>query len=141
MCIRDRNNGKGIDIEIHNEHNMWVPEMIFGELLTSTNYDDNEKRTTGGRNGYGAKLTNIFSIFFQVETVDIVRKRKFIQEWSDNMNNKSQPKITELKGENIKSYTKITFRPDLTKFKLNELTDDMVSLMEKRVIDLSLIHI
>ena len=131
------NNGKGIDIEMHQEHNMWVPEMIFGELLTSTNYDDNEKRTTGGRNGYGAKLTNIFSIYFQVETVDLVRKRKFVQEWTNNMNNKSQPKITELKGDNIKSYTKITFRPDLTKFKLKELTDDMVSLMEKRVIDVA----
>jgi DNA topoisomerase-2 len=31
---------------------MMVPEMIFGNLLTSSNYDDNEKRTTGGRNGY-----------------------------------------------------------------------------------------
>ena len=131
------NNGKGIDIEMHQEHNMWVPEMIFGELLTSTNYDDNEKRTTGGRNGYGAKLTNIFSIYFQVETVDLVRKRKFVQEWTNNMNNKSEAKITELKGENIKSYTKITFRPDLTKFKLKELTDDMVNLMEKRVIDIA----
>ena len=31
----------GIDVAMHKEHNMWVPEMIFGELLTSTNYDDN----------------------------------------------------------------------------------------------------
>jgi len=58
------NNGKGIDIAEHGEHKMYVPEMIFGEFLTSTNYDDEEKRTTGGRNGYGAKLTNAFSSFF-----------------------------------------------------------------------------
>ena len=56
------NNGRGIDIEIHKEHNIYVPEMIFGKLLTSTNYDDEEERTTGGRNGYGAKLSNIFSL-------------------------------------------------------------------------------
>ena len=47
------NNGKGIDVEMHQEHNVYVPELIFGHLLTSTNYDDTEKRTTGGRNGYG----------------------------------------------------------------------------------------
>lgn len=64
------NNGKGIDIEMHKEHNVYVPELIFGHLLTSTNYDDTEKRTTGGRNGYGAKLTNIFSNFFSISTVD-----------------------------------------------------------------------
>ena len=50
------NNGRGIDVAIHAEHNIYVPEMIFGKLLTSTNYDDEEQRTTGGRNGYGAKF-------------------------------------------------------------------------------------
>ena len=39
---------------------IYVPELIFGHLLTSSNYDDDEKKTTGGRNGYGAKLANIF---------------------------------------------------------------------------------
>ena len=52
--------------------------MIFGELLTSSNYDDDEKRTTGGRNGYGSKLVNIFSTKFIVEIVDAKRKKKFI---------------------------------------------------------------
>ena len=47
---------------------MYVPEMIFGHLLTSSNYNDDEKKVTGGRNGYGAKLTNIFSKKFTVET-------------------------------------------------------------------------
>ena len=47
--------------ETHKEHKVLVPEMIFGELLTATNYDDSEKRVTGGRNGYGAQLANIYS--------------------------------------------------------------------------------
>jgi DNA topoisomerase-2 len=42
--------------------------MIFGQLLTGSNYDDDAKKVTGGRNGYGAKLTNIFSRRFTVET-------------------------------------------------------------------------
>jgi len=62
------NNGKGIPIEMHKEHGCYVPELVFGHLLTSSNYDDKQKKVTGGRNGYGAKLTNIFSKRFTVET-------------------------------------------------------------------------
>jgi DNA topoisomerase II len=39
-------------------------------LLTGSNFDDNVSKVTGGRNGYGAKLTNIFSKWFEVETAD-----------------------------------------------------------------------
>jgi len=38
------NNGEGIPIVEHKEHNVWVPELIFGHLLTSSNYDKNEKK-------------------------------------------------------------------------------------------------
>ena len=62
------NNGKGIPIEVHAKEKMYVPELIFGTLLTSSNYDDDQKKVTGGRNGYGAKLCNIFSTEFTVET-------------------------------------------------------------------------
>ena len=62
------NNGQGIPVEVHKKENVYVPELIFGHLLTSSNYDDDEKKVTGGRNGYGAKLCNIFSTEFTVET-------------------------------------------------------------------------
>lgn len=67
------NNGQGIPIVIHKEHKVYVPHMIFGQLLTSSNYDDDEKKVTGGRNGFGAKLANIFSTEFIVETADSKR--------------------------------------------------------------------
>ena len=63
----------------------YVPEMIFGHLLTGDNYDDNEKKTTGGRNGYGAKLTNIFSKKFIIETADKTVGQKFQQVFEENM--------------------------------------------------------
>ena len=72
------NNGKGIPIVIHKTHKIYVPELIFGHLLTSSNYDDSEKKITGGRNGYGAKLTNIFSTHFIVETGDKKSKKKLM---------------------------------------------------------------
>lgn len=73
------NNGDGIPVEIHKEEGVYVPEMIFGHLLTSSNYNDSEKKTTGGRNGYGAKLTNIFSTEFIIETADGKRQRRYKQ--------------------------------------------------------------
>ncbi len=71
------NNGKGIPIEMHKDHNCYVPELVFGHLLTSSNYDDKEKKVTGGRNGFGAKLTNIFSKRFIVECADSKKKKLY----------------------------------------------------------------
>jgi DNA topoisomerase-2 len=131
------NNGVGIPVKIHQEHNLYVPSLIFGELLTSSNYDDSVERTTGGRNGYGAKLANIYSTFFSVETIDSEEKLKFYQEFKSNMSVKESPKITKLKSESPKSHTCITFQPDLSRFGLTRLTDDIVSLFKKRVYDMA----
>jgi DNA topoisomerase II len=70
-----QNDGEGIPVQIHQEYNVYVPELIFGHLHTSDNYDDTELRVTGGRNGYGAKLTNIFSTMFTVECADTTTHR------------------------------------------------------------------
>jgi DNA topoisomerase II len=78
-CISVYNNADEIPIEVHQEEGVYVPEMIFGHLLTSSNYDDNVQKTTGGRNGYGAKLTNIFSAEFIIETADGRRQKKYKQ--------------------------------------------------------------
>lgn len=127
------NTGNGIPIELHSKEKIYIPEMIFGELLTSENYDDSKKRTVGGRNGYGAKLANIFSLRFIIEIVDPKSGQKYIQEFSKNMTEKTKPKITKCK--NAKGYVKITFYPDLEKFGMTEFTDDILSVFEKRVYD------
>ena len=68
--ISIKNGGKGIPIEIHKEYNIYIPELIFSILLTSSNYNDDVKKVTGGRNSLGAKLNNIYSKKFIVETAD-----------------------------------------------------------------------
>jgi DNA topoisomerase-2 len=73
------NNGDGVPIVINKDHKIYVPELIFANMLTSTNFDDSAKRVTGGRNGYGAKLTNIFSKEFTVETVDHNKKKNIFK--------------------------------------------------------------
>jgi DNA topoisomerase II len=128
------NNGKGIPIEIHEEKGIMIPEMIFGNLLTSSNYDDEQQKVTGGRNGYGAKLTNIYSLQFTIETADSKQKQKYQQTWTNNMSNKGKPKITSHKGD---SYTKVTFRPDFAKFGMEGIDDDFEALVKRRVYDMA----
>lgn len=127
------NNGRGIPIEIHEKEKMYIPELIFGNLLTSSNYDDDEKKVTGGRNGYGAKLCNIFSTEFVLETAD--GTQKYIQSWTGNMGSVSKPKIT--KATKKTEYTKITFKPDLAKFGMEKIDGDMLSVMKRRIYDLA----
>jgi len=45
------NDGSTIPVVIHKEHNILTPELVFGHLLTGSNYDDDEKKIVGGRNG------------------------------------------------------------------------------------------
>ena len=129
--ISVKNDGSGIPIEIHKEHNIYVPELIFGNLLSSTNYDDSIKRTTGGLHGLGAKLTNIFSIKFIVETV--YSGNKYIQIFENNMSKIGKPEITKTTEKN---YTKITFTPDFSKFNLKDLDNeehDTIEVLKKRI--------
>lgn len=93
------NNGQGIPVVIHSEEKMYVPTMIFGHLLTSSNYNDEEEKVTGGRNGFGAKLCNIFSSKFTVETSSRQYKKAFKQTWATNMTKASEPKIKESSGK------------------------------------------
>lgn len=134
------NNGAGIPIVIHKEHKIYVPHMIFGQLLTSSNYDDDEKKITGGRNGFGAKLANIFSTEFIVETADSQRDLHYRQVFSKNMLKYGEPVIQPLSkmARGMKQdFTCIKFRPDLAKFGMSVLDDDIVSLFKKRAYDMA----
>jgi len=128
------NNGRGIPIEIHSKEKIYIPEMIFGHLLTGSNYDDDEQKVTGGRNGYGAKLANIFSTEFTIETADSKQKKKYKQTWTKNMSEMGKAKITDCKGDD---YTKVTFSPDFAKFGMTAMDDDLEGLFKRRVYDLA----
>jgi hypothetical protein len=90
---------------------------------------------TGGRNGYGAKLANIFSSQFVVETNDTTRGLRYRQVFRNNMSVKEEPVITKAASKG--DYTCITFTPDLARFKMDRLDDDIVGLMMKRVYDMA----
>lgn len=128
------NNGRGIPIEVHSKEKIYVPELIFGHLLTSSNYDDSQQKVTGGRNGFGAKLCNVFSTEFAIETQDSRKKKKYRQTWTDNMTKMGKAKITDAKGDD---YTKVTFKPDYARFGMDGMDDDFEALVKRRVYDLA----
>ena len=128
------NDGNGIDIAKHPENNMWIPEMIFGHLRTSTNYDKDEKRIVGGKNGFGFKLVLIWSTYGRIETVDHTRGLKYVQEFHNNLDTISPPVIS--KTSSSKPYTKVSFKPDYRRLGIQGLTSDMMALLKKRVYDI-----
>ena len=125
------NNGRGIPVVVHKDEKMYVPTMIFGHLLTGSNFNDDEARVTGGRNGFGAKLCNVFSTMFKVETAD--GNKKFTQKWG-NMSKVSEPTVVDHSGED---FTKVTYQPDLAKFGMTELDEDMVAILSRRAFDIA----
>lgn len=132
--ITMENDGNGIDVAKHPEYNIWIPEMIFGHLRTSTNYNKEEKRIVGGKNGFGFKLVLIWSTYGRVETIDHTRGLKYVQEFRDNLNEILPPLIT--KSKTSKPYTKVSFIPDYKRLGINGLTPTMISLLKKRVYDI-----
>jgi len=127
------NDGDGIEVVQHDEHKIYIPELLFGNMLTSSNYDDTEEKTIGGQNGIGAKACNIFSDMFEIETIDHTRKLLYKQRYESNMSVVHPPTITKCSK---KPYTTIRFKPDYAKLNLESgITKDMVDIITKRVYD------
>ena len=129
------NDGNGIDVAQHPEYKIWIPEMIFGHLRTSTNYDEKKKeKIVGGKNGFGFKLVLIWSTWGKVETVDHIRGLKYVQEFKNNLTEICKPSIKKCK---VKPYTRVSFKPDYQRLGIENLTPDMLALFKKRVYDIS----
>ena len=132
------NDGDGIPCEYIEKYKMYAPELIFGHLRTSSNYDDNEQRLNVGRNGVGIKTTNIFSKNMSIETVDTNNMKKYKQTFSDNMSVINKPKITTVKSGN--PYTKVSFDLDMVKFggKDGQMDKNVTDLMRLKAHEISM---
>jgi len=123
------NDGSAIEIKLHPEYNIYIPELIFSHLLTSSTFTE-DKRFTAGTHGLGAKLTNVFSKKFIVEIGDPSTKQKYIQIFENNMQKINKPKITSY---NKKPYVKISFIPDYQIFNFTNITSDLFHLFIKEL--------
>jgi DNA topoisomerase-2 len=133
------NDGSWIPIEIHDKENLYIPELIFGELLTSSNYNDDEERYGSGRNGLGGKLTNIFSTEFSIEVISPTEEgfSVYRQKWSNNMKEKTKPKITHRKSA-VPS-TKVTWKADFARFNCTKYGSQILGLYKRYVFDSAMV--
>jgi DNA gyrase/topoisomerase IV subunit B len=142
--ITIENDGPGIPVQIHKKESMWLPELLFFNLLASSNFNDEEERFGAGRNGIGGKAVAILSNQFILETSD--GKNKYIQIVKDNLYHKisdndfkkfidknSKPKISSCD----KNYTKITYYPDFKRFGMDGFTEDVIKILAKRTLDVA----
>ena len=141
--ITVKNNGMGVPIEIHPTEKIYIPELIFGNLLTGSNFMESHAKFTGGRHGYGAKLTNIFSQRFVFETCNASRGLHYQQVWEDNMQKVSYAVIKKIEKNEL-DYTSVAFKPDLARFKTKKNAEaglaelnDILAIFKRRAYDLA----
>lgn len=129
--ISIENDGPGVPVVMHDKEKIFIPEMVFGHLLSGENFDDSKERFLGGRNGIGIKCTNIFSKEFKIETAD--GNKTYRQKFTNNMSAKTKPYTRKSK----QSFTKITYKPDFEKFSMEGIDEDAMSILVKRVFDIA----
>lgn len=113
------NDGPGLPIVVHAAASeqagraVYVPELAFGKVFAGRNMEKAPDCVKGGINGVGAKLPNLHSLRFQVETA---RNRKtYRQQWSDEMRVCGEPEIGHQPGRTDKGFTRVTFTPNYPK--------------------------
>ena len=129
--ITVENDGPGVPVVIHDKEKIFIPEMVFGNLLSGENFDDTQERFLGGRNGIGIKCTNIYSKEFYLETAD--GNKVYKQTFKDNMSTKTKPYSRKSK----QSYTKISYHPDFERFSMEGIDEVTMSIIVKRVFDIA----
>ena len=133
--VQVKNDGIGIDVFIHKTHKVYIPELIFGNLMTSTNFQEDSERITGGTHGLGAKLTNIFSKKFEITVWDKKTQQEYQQTFHNNLTTIDKPVIKKYDGKT--GGVMIKFYPDFKRFGMEELDQDHIDLFTKRVYDLT----
>ena len=131
------NDGDVVPIEKDDDHDCYNHSLIFGQLLTGSNYDDEEERRVSGRNGIGIKACNVFSTKFTVEGVDPVTRRSFRQTWRNNMKETDGPVVSDECDD--AGYTCVSWVPDFTQFEVPGYTEDIVCLYKRYVVDAAML--
>jgi len=132
------NDGASLPVAPHPQYGDLVPALVFGALLTGSNFDDDQQKETGGRNGMGAKLTNLFSRRFTVTTLDAERRKRFEQTWIDGMRSTTGASVTDA-PRGARSFTRIDADLDLARLghDADGLDDAVLALLARRAADLA----
>lgn len=111
-------------------------EILFGDFLAGTNFEDSKDRKTSGKNGMGSKVCSVFSKEFEVEHTDPESGKKFSQTFSENAKKRTNPIVSSYKKS---GYTKISFKLDFEKFKydITSYEDEFIGTLGMYVLEMA----
>ncbi len=128
------NNGEGIIVEKFKDQDYYIPEMIFSKEMSGSNFNSDSSKISAGMNGSGAKICNILSKEFVVETTDLKNKLHYYQKFENGNEIKNTPvitKLTKVDKDKKNPYTQITFLIDYELFDKNGYNQDLADTLEK----------
>lgn len=138
--ITVENDGAGIECLKHPDLDIYIPQLIFGKLMTGSNINKDKTSATGGTNGVGIKIANALSTIFDlhIEWVDPGKKSYTYDQTWNTMDKCHPPKITSTATTNLVGggLVRIRFLPDykdLYKIDVAKIYDDVVTLFHYRV--------
>lgn len=137
-CTSIWNDGRVVPIE-KNDKGIYLHSMLFGQMLTGSNFNDEKDRTASGTNGVGIKACNIMSQEFTVEGADPETMLTLKQTWTENMLTTKGPKVKKSTSKVLKGYTRVSWTPDFKRFGLKGYTRDIVDQYTRFVIDAAML--
>ena len=123
-------NGRGIPVVLHD--GKYQAELGWTKPRTGSNFDD-DGRVTIGRNGVGSSCTNYFSKEFigksgnGKELVVVVTQ------------NNCETITTTVEKSKVKG-TSVKFFPDLDRFSVKDISDEIISIIKDRLCNLSICY-
>lgn len=130
------NYGCPIPIVKHEKEHKWIPEMIFSDFLSSSNYNPKKVRSGIGLNGLGIKLVAVFSKVFRVELDDHINHLSYTQTFRDNLQHIDPPAVKKYTGSS--SRVLVSYTLDFAYFGLDGYMDDDMDLFARFAMDYSL---
>lgn len=154
------NGGKPIPIQPHVDYpDKYIPQIVFGQLRSGSNLEDDFARTGTGVNGYGSKLVNIYSTNFKVRCANAEDGKIFVGEWRNNMRDPPTVEVKPWKAtaKYPMGFTEISWKLDWPRFSaatdsrdtkphiigcpgyiISEYPDEAIGLMARYTADMSL---
>lgn len=137
LMVKNSGASHFIDVEMDPTHNMYIPEMILTQMLSGSNFADEQDGFVGGQNGLGAKLAIIFSSDARIDVRDPSRQVKYTQMVSKNMKEVQPPRIKESRKQGG-GYVSVLVKPELHRFEMESLAEPaFVAWIQRRCLELA----
>jgi len=133
------NDGNSISTTFWPNTTRHIPEILFGEMLSGENFNDEVKhKHVGGRNGIGGKIIILFSTWAEIEIINLEENCHYTQRWSQNMSVCNPPVLKTPAKKHKHSRFSIRWLPDFARLGVEvPLTKEFESLVRMRAMEVA----